>query len=277
MRGEAAIVQDNMNAFSADITASGVDHRVVVITDPTYVAMPDPLGSDTTRYFFVNRPIRSGAALEELIAQLGVYRGFLRAGAVTHFVVVSDDDSDLPAEEFRSTMEAQLGKPFVVHAIASEDATHNCDLLGTCDPGCSGPNGDAADIGRVYYALAEATGGQRFSICTSDWSGLFVTLREAVVVSVALPCAYELPDPPAGMAFDPELVDVVFSDDDAVETSFARAMDPARCADVAAWHYDSNDAPTRIELCPAACERVSASTRGRVDIALGCGPDVILY
>lgn len=276
MREEASAVQSNINGFAADIFSSGVDYHVIVMTDPTFVSVPAPLGIDTAHYLFVNRPIISDAPLQELLDQYGHYSGFLRPLAVTHIVVVSDDNSDLPAADFQEAMEERLGKSFTFHAISSEEAYHDC-ALGICDPGCSGDNGDASDIGAEYYALADATGGEQFSICTSDWSGLFETLRDVVLVSAALPCFYSIPSPPEGMVFTPSLVNVTFTDDTGSEHTFARAMDPDRCEDSAAWYFDNNDAPTRIELCPTACDMVSASTVGDVNVAFGCEPDVIIY
>lgn len=278
MRGEAEIVQENMNAFAADINASGVDFRVVLISDPAYVDMPAPLGEDTSRYFFVAQPVRSDQVLAELLDQLPVYRGFLRSGAITHVVGVTDDESEMEAADFRGSMEAELGHTFTFHAIASETAFHDCDPLGTnCDPGCEGPNGAAADIGATYYELAELTEGEQFSICTASWSALFETLRDVVVVSATIPCAYQLPDPPPGMSFDPDLVNVVYTDDEEGEHVFARAMSAERCDDELAWYYDSNDSPTRIQLCEAACALVGEAVTGQVDIALGCAPDEVIY
>ncbi len=277
MRGEAEIVQNNLNLFAADISESGIDHRVVVITDPSYVEVPPPLGTDTSRFFFVARPVRSDDLLAEVLDQVPVFRGFLRERAVTHIVAVTDDNSELEAESFIEQMTAALGHSFTVHAIASETAFHDCDPLGICDPGCTGPNGDAVDIGVEYYSLAELTGGEQFSICTDDWSDLFETLRDVVVVSASIPCAYDLPDPPDGMVFDPGLVNVEYTNDDGVVEAFARAMNPARCEASRAWFYDSNDAPTRIALCPAACDLVEESVTGHVDIALGCAPEDVIY
>lgn len=278
MRDEAERVQDNMNAFAEDVSDSGVDYRVVVLSDPAYVDVPPPLGDDTSRYLFVSRPVRSDELLGELIEQQPRYRSFLRSGAVTHFVAVTDDDSAMEAEAFRTQMTEGLGREFVFHAIASEDAYHDCDPSGMyCDPGCTGPFGAAVNIGWSYYELASMTGGETFSICTADWSGLFETLREIVVVSASIPCAYEIPDPPTGLTFDPTLVNVVYTDDDGEEHTFARAMHPDRCEDNLAWYYDSNETPTRIELCEAACQAVSAAVTGTLDIALGCTTDEIIY
>jgi hypothetical protein len=229
----------------------------------------------------VDQAITSHAAFGELLAQLSRYSSFLRAEAVTHFVVVSDDESEMGAEAFVSAMQAALGRTITVHAVASEEAVHDCVTMpsGTevCQDGCTGPNGDAADIGRRYYEAAVMTGGEQFSICTEDWTGLFATLSRAVVVSATLPCIYELPDPPAGMSFDSSRVNVVFTDDGGVDRSLPRAIDPSRCGEEPAWFYDDNDRPSRIDLCPAACELVQASLSGRMHVALGCETEEILY
>ncbi len=276
MRGEASAVQSNMNAFAAEISSSGIDFRVIVMTHRDYVDVPAPLGTDTERYLFVHQPIWSGEALDMTVSELSRYSYFLRPRAATHFVGVSDDESDTEPEDFIAAMATRLGHGFVFHAIASEEAFHDC-VAGMCDPGCTGPNGDASAIGARFYELAAMTGGEQFSICTSDWSALFDTLEAAVILSAALPCFYELPAPPPGMVFDPELVNVVFTDAGGATTNFARAMDPSRCEDREAWYYDNNDAPTRIELCEAACEAVQTVTRGEVNIALGCAPDEVIY
>lgn len=276
MRGEASAVQSNMNAFASAISSSGVDFHVIVITHRDYVDVPDPLGSDSERYLFVHQPIWSGEALDMLVSEFSRYSFFLRPRAATHFIGVTDDESDSEPEDFVAAMATRLGRPLTFHAIASEEAFHDC-TAGMCDPGCTGPNGDASAIGARFYELADLTGGERFSICTDDWSALFDTLEAAVILSAALPCFYELPAPPAGMAFDSDLVNVVFTDAAGATTSFARAMDPSRCEGRQAWYYDDNDAPTRIELCEAACDAVQSVTRGEVNIALGCAPDEVIY
>lgn len=285
MREEAGLVQENINSFVADISTSGVDYHVIMMTDPSYVTVPPPLGTDPMRYLFIDQPIGSHAAFEQLLARFDDYAHFLRAGAATHIVVVTDDESGMREEDFRTMMEARLGHSFRFHAVASEDAEHceSVPFLGEiCEPGCEGPHGDAADVGARYYRLAEVTGGTTFSICASDWSALWTTLRESVVVSAMLPCYYELPEPPEGETFDEERVNVSFTDPSGAETVLPRAIDSTRCTDgsgspVRAWHYDDNDAPSQIILCPAACELVEGAGEGaRVDIALGCETEMVL-
>jgi ribosomal protein L28 len=57
------------------------------------------------------------------------------------------------------------------------------------------------------------TGGRQLNICSSDWSSLFGELATAVSIPTVLPCAYDIPEPPAGDSFDPNLVNVTLLSD----------------------------------------------------------------
>jgi hypothetical protein len=282
MSEEASLVQDQMNGFASSIYASGIDYRVIVISAGDFVNVPAPLGTDAEHFLRVAADVQSHNAFDVLLAQYPTYSPFMRAGSAVHIVVVTDDESDMGASDFRSRMEANLSRSFTFHAIASEDTDH-CDpvfcIIRT--PGCAGPHGEAADIGRVYYELAMATGGQTHSICAADWSPLFTRVRDSVVSSASIPCVYELPDPPEGETFDPMKVNVTFTSGAGVETTLPRAIDEARCTSAAgvperAWFYDDTEAPTRILMCPAACDLVESDGTGQVVIILGCDTGMIL-
>lgn len=272
MDGEARIVQDNMNEFSRQISASGIDYHVVVITDPSFVTVPPPLGTDTMRYRFINHPVGSNEPLQALISQFPLYSDFLRPMAITHFVIVTDDESDLDAGSFQSMMEGMLGHTFDAHAIASPDETHR--VCGFCpeEDGCTGPNGDAADIGRQYLNLTAATGGRFFSICTTDWSALFRELSAAIAVPMPLPCIFEIPEPEMGMTFDPMLVNLIYTPGGGGPEQTLGYVPGGfgSCGPGGGWYYDNPSAPTQIVLCPASCDVVSRDMSGSIDVALGC-------
>lgn len=272
MDGEARIVQDNMNAFAAAVGASGIDYHVVVMTTMGFVNVPPPLGTDAMRFFFANVNVQSHDGLIALVENFGTYSGFLRPDAVTHFVVVTDDESErMTWTDFRTQMEMLLGHGFTVHAIASPPgSTHCVPSSSWCvfnEEGCSGPNGDAADNGEQYWALAMATGGQQHSICTADWSGLFASLTSAIAVPTPLPCRYALPPPPDGMTFNPGLVNVVYTPSASTsEVVVPKVEDYAACGPSGGWYYEGDD----IVVCPATCDVLRADPEGRVDIVLGC-------
>ncbi len=256
MSNEAARVQENMNRFASDVLGAGIDPHVVVITSPSYVTVPPPLGDDVEHYRFVECNVGSHAPLEKLVEQFPMYADFLRADAVTHIVAVTDDESNMDASEFDSRMTALLGHSYVLHAIASEDVGgHECD--------------GAANVGRQYYELAATTMGLQISICTSDWTGVFDCLREHIFATAPLPCEFAVPDPPEGMVLDAERVEVEFTSSVGATRTIPRVEAMAACAGDG-WFWDDPIAPEMIHLCPGACAEVGSDHGGRVAISLGC-------
>lgn len=277
MDGEAHIVQDNLNSFSSAIASSGIDYHVVVITSSSFVTVPAPLGTDTAHFLFLNHDIGSHEPLQGFIEYFSEYQSFLRPNASTHLIAVTDDESDLAAASFETMMSGLLGTDradWVLHGIASENTTHSVGICPFCVmmAGCSGPNGDAANVGTQYYIVAGDRGGLTFSICTTDWSSLFTTLEATVAVVTTLPCTYRVPDPPAGMTFDRTRVNLEYTPTCGAPGSyFPYVGDAAGCSSHPdGWYYDDAAAPTQILLCPSTCTTVETGTGGCVNIALGC-------
>lgn len=270
MRGEADIVQANMNDFAATIAAAGLDIRVVLITAPGYVEVPPPLGTDPERFLRIGASVSSNAALQQLVATYPMYSDFLRPSANLHFIGVTDDESDLAGTAFQTMMEGTLGRTFRFHSIVSPPGSRHSPIGGFFEiDGCEGPNGSAADNGDQYWPLSMRTGGLQLSICTADWSRLFADLSRAIAVAETLPCVYEIPDPPEGEMFDPNRVNVTYTPGGGgAEQTFPNVGSPDRCS-VDGWYYEGTP-PERIILCPNTCTRLEADMTGRVDIAFGC-------
>jgi len=277
MRGEADIVQANINAFAMDIGARSIDYRVVMVSAMEFVSVPPPLGADPERFLYVEEDVQSNDGLIALVERFDAYADFLRPDASTHFVVVTDDESErMNASTFVSEMTSRLGHPFTLHAIASPPGSTHCEPGGgfcfiNAD-GCEGPEDDAADNGDEYWAVAMTTGGQRLSICTNDWSGLFDTLTAAIAVRTELPCRYILPPPPDGMSLDRMKVNVVYTPSSgAGDQVIPFVEDFAFCGPTGGWYYEGDD----IVVCPATCDVLTADESGSVQIALGCATVLI--
>lgn len=272
MDEEARLVQENMNLFSSAIAASGIDYRVVLVTAAGFVSIPPPLGG-SPNLLVDPQDVQSHNVMDVLLDTFSTYAAFLRPTALTHFVVVTDDESDMAAVPFISAMEALLGHAFTYHAIASENASHAmCIPIIGClpdQPGCTGPYGDAADIGRIHWEAAALTGGTQNSICEADWSGVFASLTSAVAVPTPLPCVYLVPEPPAGMSFDRTRVNVLYTPGSGAVPAYLPSVTDCSGSGVG-WYYDDPVSPTQILLCPTTCATVSADSTGRIDIALGC-------
>ncbi|MCA9602842.1 MAG: VWA domain-containing protein [Myxococcales bacterium] len=263
MLDEAEVVRSELARLATDLAGSSVDFRLVLMTASWFGAVPDSLADDP-RYRFVPQQINQRDVLKWLSLRYPDYADFLRAGAKKIVVVVSDDDSAVSATSFASEYRRLLGSDFVFHAIASEDAGHG--LL----PGCSGPYGDAWDVGTQYYALADMTGGEAFSICTEDWSGLFDGLEASTVRSSVLPCAYVLPSPPAGRVFDAERINMIRHLRSGPAEHLPRAGTPNACSAGGAWYLEASSALDRVQLCPEACVTIQSPESTAVDIELGC-------
>jgi hypothetical protein len=264
MLDEIIAVQENITNFANMISSAGIDHHVIMLATGD-VAGTTPLGMDPGHYLYVPAAVDSHNALQLLLDQYPQYAPFLRAEAPLHFVLVSDDESAVPADAFRTQMETLAGKTFTFHAIASEADVNGLPCVGACGiPILCG--GFAPGI--QYYALADATGGQKISICVADWSMVFGPLQDAVIASAPLPCDYPIPPPPAGDALDPDKVNLEFTPPGAQAQVFPRAAGETACAQSMAWFYDDPGAPTQIRMCPAACSAIGAG--GTIEIQLGC-------
>jgi Mg-chelatase subunit ChlD len=85
----------------------------------------------------------------------------------------------------------------------------------------------------------------------------------------SLTCEYLVPADSDGIDFD--TVNVEFTQG-TNKSDFFYVDTEGRCnlKPEAGWYYDDPDAPTKVVLCPATCERVSKAVAARIDIAYGC-------
>lgn len=271
MDQEARLVQDGMNGFATRIASSGItNYHVVVMTRAGWVTVPAPLGTDPAHFLFVDQDVQSHDAFQRAIERLPDFRSFLRPDAVMHFVIVTDDESDTTAASFLAEMQTTLGREFVTHVIVSPPgSTHREVFINV--PGCDGPYGQGAANGQQYWDVAAATGGLQLDICSADWGAVFDALLTTIAVPVTIPCQFAIPDPPPGMTFDRDLVNVVYTPGSGGPDEIIPRGD---CASGSGWTYDA-DPPTQILLCPDECSRVEADDMGSVSIQLGCETVVI--
>lgn len=282
MRAEIETVAANLNAFADRIAGAGIDYHVVIVGPDQQIypqrdaqeffpiCVPPPLSAragcpdtDSERYLHVRRPLHSREALAVGLDALPEYRRFLRPGAATHVVVVTDDDergSNPNADEFDAAF-APVAPGYKLHSIV--------DFVGYID-GC-GVFGDECSCGerrgQVYIDLSERTGGEVQSICEPDWSPIFAALEASVVEAARLPCAYTIPEPPPGVELEPDRLNVSLTDGAGRETELFQVDGEAGCRqDPLGWYYDDPAAPTQVRLCADAC----GDREGSVDITFGC-------
>jgi hypothetical protein len=121
--------------------------------------------------------------------------------------------------------------------------------------------------------LAEA-GGTMMSYFIDDGATASADLLAALnaIRGMALSCDFPMPTATdSGMLIDKEQVNVTYTaSTTGVETTLSKVLSAADCGTAVSWYYDNNDAPTRIFLCPAACDVVKADADAKLDILVGC-------
>lgn len=291
MLDEQIKIGKNLAAFADAISNASIDVRIVMMTTSAAIPVicpvvsPDPLAgtplASDPRYQFIETRVDSTNPLDIAVDNFAAYSGFLRPGAKTHFVFVTDDEStyrglatpDERAAMFTNDMRALLGHDFTLHTVSSDGPTPCRDENCMPDPdtgicvfvmlGCG-----ASRPGTTYYTLASMTSGLSASICESDWSAIFQPLTAAIIASAPLPCTYDIPPPPSGDKLDPSKVNVRWQEVGAsAEMVFGKVADQSACASQLGWHYDA-DPPKQIVLCPSTCDSIAKG--GKLSLAFGC-------
>ncbi|NOY93642.1 MAG: hypothetical protein GXP55_20850 [Deltaproteobacteria bacterium] len=228
----------------------------------------------------------------------------LRADATKTLVVVTDDNSrtcDLPRgspcnagdpplttsslEDFPggpnpfNSRELGPGLLSATYAPLFDGYTFNA-LYGwgsETDPSvtCTYPGGSRPPAsGQTYTELVRRTGGVRAQICdgSAAWGPFFDAVATAVTRTSRIDCNVTIPPPPAGMTFDPALVNVIVRSS-ADATYLPKRVDASACDVMGGWYYDDPTAPTQVILCPTSCDAAQATLAEPdtgLDVQLGC-------
>ena len=274
MSEDAALVQNNLNSFASTIEGAGIDVHVVLITAAGFAEVPAPLGTDPNRFLRVNADVQSHNSFQRLLDTYSEWGSFLRPASTLNFIVTTDDSSDMDADDFRSQMLSTIRRDYRFHAIASPPGSGGGTFPGF---GCSGDYGDAQGNGDEYWDVAHATGGTTHSICENDWSTLFADLSRAIAVQLAIPCTYQIPEPPSGEVFDPNKVNVEYTNGSTGAVQTIPYTGSGGACSSGGWYFDADDPAeaNNVVLCPSTCATVEADTAGAVDVAFGCATILI--
>jgi hypothetical protein len=79
-------------------------------------------------------------------------------------------------------------------------------------------------------------------------------------------CEYPIPAPPAGQVLDPDLVNVLFTDESGATETIARDPSASDCSE--GWQYSANG--QNIVLCGEACNHVRVDRESTVEVLFGC-------
>jgi hypothetical protein len=285
MATEAAGVQNNLNNFSSFITGTGIDVHVAVISSgpspvlyPFGVSIDAPLGSGQPFPNDSNPPVFThvtptgfdaigGVASHDLLFQLQdtypTWQSMLRPDSTKTLVIVTDDENN-PAPtgpDFKTFMDGKLGSGWRFSGVF-------CWYNGGVKPGnCSGD-------GQTYKALVDQTGGiwSDLGNPNPDWNGIFQQLADAVVKDAKpVPCSWNIPPTPAGMSFNPNMVNVKFTPSNGAPQDVYGVGDESKCSDkYLGWHFDDANNPRQIISCQQSCNTMQSDIGARVDVSFGC-------
>lgn len=271
------------------------------------VCIPQPLAGDAScgdgpRFFQSSIDIRSTQPLEQLLGTFAQTEGYkegqekggepwadkLRPEATKTIVVVTDDNARLSANDFEHFPGGKNPFNSLTLPPGILDPVHNGIFDGYLFSGIYGWGSDSdPDVtcvypdgtkppssGPTYTTLVTKTGGVRAQLCdeSAAWGPFFDAVAQAVVETSKLSCEVTIPQPQDG-ELDPDAVNVQIVAND-VPTTLVKVAGAASCGPEGGWYYDDDTAPTKVLLCPAACDlaqtAVGPGKTGRIEVLFGC-------
>lgn len=172
----------------------------------------------------------------------------------------------------------ELDDPVSVESLASEGVSGTPSVW-TYVVGVFGPDETEARANLDAWASAGGTDKAFIIDPQQDVSAQFLEALEKIRGG-ALACEYQIPPSPNGSALDFNAVNVALVVGQEA-TDFRYVGAPDRCSLAAlGWYYDvdptTGETPTKISVCGEACALLQATSKGRVEVRLGCltkGPD----
>jgi hypothetical protein len=304
MAGRIRAVEDNINLnFARIIGASGLDYRIIMLSlygqGELAICVRAPLGaaadcarppSATDRFFPYSVQIGSHDALSQALATFGRsdpaglapagWSQWLRLQASKEFVVITDDDPDMTADDFDAALlalSAQFGggsdRNYVFHSIVGlaenmpadapwlpgDPLVHDMCLTGAQHPGLR------------YQELSRQTQGLRFPICQDEsFDSMFLEIAGGLLARAGYGCSYPMPVAPAGQQADPKRLAVELTAQAGPRVHLPQVRAAGACQ--GDGFFASGSA---IELCPATCRDVRTdATLSVIELATCIGATV---
>lgn len=180
-------------------------------------------------------------------------------------------------------VEGLAADDLITYVIGVENPTEAPDALPSgwsdwgddCDDGAA-PCDPPANLSPLNQVAAAGGTESAFLIVTGDPEATRDAFKNAIdaIRAEAISCELGIPEHPTpGQSFDKDKINVsvtVGGD----KTDFAYDPD---CEDENSWHYDDEDDPSFIELCPSTCAEVQATPGADLNVDFLCQvrPDVV--
>lgn len=305
MSEEMQFVREHMNAFSQQISMSGIDVRIIMLSDVLNadmmmsggggggrgrgrngICIGAPLGSGmcpddskAPNYLHVPQSVGSHDALDVIVSTYSQWQAQMRPNATKSFVLVTDDNAiegpevDLfgnPVPQDPPPPTAAQRSASFVSAVKALDATQFASFkVHGIYPftACA----EAAAVGEVYNELVQQTGGLKGDLCLQDFKPVLDELARGIVQSSGVACNWTIPPAPIGTPFEVGKVNLQYTTA-AVTTpqTVFHIGSLAECPAQGGWYYDDNAKPNQISVCPATCDAIKNDPTAKVDILFGC-------
>lgn len=270
MDEEIEFVKMQMNAFSQQIVASGIDARVILIGQASAICIAAPLGagscpldSKLPGYLHVDRKVGSHDALNVILSTYPQWSAQLRPDASKSFVVITDDEATSSPNDSASAFTTNLMA--LDPQMFAKWTLNGIFVLAEC------PLGE--DVGQVYRDLVTQTSGVSGDLCAQDFKPVFDKLSQQIITGATseLACEWAIPAAPAGEKLDYGSVNVRYLDKAGQQASLGKAPSEAECVNFKnGWYYDNEQAPLRIFACPQSCTEMRKSGVAKLEVLLGC-------
>lgn len=279
IQGSIPTIQMGLNRFAQRVTEAGIEAHIVVIAAVDELCVPSPVGSgscgaggmgagadsNAPTFLHLDASLGMGDPLGALLDHEPAYRHMLRPEARKQFVVVEDQGAPETPQQFMNAV-AGWNPP-----LGPDQFQFNgvfCNPGAICAPGCEFPFFATP----TYMTLVSTTHGASGVLCDQNvaFDGLLDTLAEQVIIGAELACEWDIPAAPAGESFDPQKVNVRYTAGSGMPSDFGKVPSASDCAAHLGWHFDRDDAPTRVVACPAVCDFIRGDLGGRIDVAFGC-------
>jgi len=115
-------------------------------------------------------------------------------------------------------------------------------------------------------------GGTEKGIFVADGADTQQQLLDALgaIRGQILDCDFPMPEPKPNMTVDPAFINVNYTPSSGLKSTLSELAGEAGCTAAGGWYYDNPAAPTRITLCKATCDSVTADPKASLEILLGC-------
>jgi hypothetical protein len=284
MGEEILFTEQNMNAFSQQITGAGIDVRVVMVStlkdgmplipvhlDGVCIAAPlgsgsCPADSNPPRYVHIVQPNTDGDLLQNFINTYPMYKEYLRESSFKTFVAISDGDIQANPVFQQPIYSADT---FIAAVDGLEPGSLMWQSWRYSAIYSFTPCGIGNNEGITHADLVSRTQGVAGDLCLQDFKPVFDDLAKQLMEVVTLACDWAIPPPPQGETFDAGKTNVELTLDGTAE-SLGKAATVADCGSRDGWHYDDDAAPQRVVACPSTCTRIQTALSAKVDLLFGC-------